>query len=42
MERPSEVVITGSRPFYEIFGFRVYEIGMGSHPMGLPILRPLL
>jgi hypothetical protein len=28
--------------FHELFGIRVYVMGMGCHPMGLPMFRPLL
>jgi hypothetical protein len=30
-----------SPPFMGLLGFRVYVMGMGCHPMSLPILRPL-
>jgi hypothetical protein len=40
---PDEAEITGSRPFYGIFGdFRIYVMGMGCWPMSLPMFRPLL
>jgi hypothetical protein len=38
-----EAEIAGSRPlFREVFGFRVYVMGMGCRPMGLPMFRPIL
>jgi hypothetical protein len=30
---PSKVEITGSHPLLQIFGFRVYVMGMGCQPM---------
>jgi hypothetical protein len=29
-------------PFVGFLGFRVYVMGMGCRPMGLPMFRPLL
>ena len=38
-----EAEIMGSRPpFREYFGIRVYVMGMGCQPMGLPMFRPIL
>jgi hypothetical protein len=38
---PGEAEIAGSRPLlWGLFGFRVYVMGMGCRPMGLPMLRP--
>jgi hypothetical protein len=38
-----EAKIMGSRPlFREVFGIRVYVMGMGCWPMGLPMFRPIL
>jgi hypothetical protein len=34
MECPGEVENARSHPFCRIFGFRVYEMGMGCRPMG--------
>jgi hypothetical protein len=35
--------IMGSQPLFRVvFGIRVYVMGMGCQPMGLPIFRPIL
>jgi hypothetical protein len=42
MQCPRKAEIMGSHPFCGIFvDFRVYVMGMGCRPMGLPMLRPL-
>jgi hypothetical protein len=43
MECPGEAEIVGSHPFlWDFWDFRVYVIGMGCRPMGLPMSRPFL
>jgi hypothetical protein len=35
--------IVGSQPLFRAtFGIRVYVMGMGCRPMGLPMFRPIL
>jgi hypothetical protein len=38
-----EVEIVGSWPLFRaFFGIRVYVMGIGCRPMGLPMFRPIL